>query len=240
MQREDRCLEDSEPAGESAVARKLLFATLTLILLSGTLGAYLWGRHEGDMQDVRLQDVRASIERLEREVRVRAGTGEVEVNGRGWPTVIDPQWFGDDPPLNDLVPADRPWLEVASIEDEELSHPGVRQSVTRSLASFWYNPATGRVRARIGPMVSDRKALVRYNAANGSAVTTLFDTNLRESAIEDNPRYEQLLSNEDRPGPMIVVRRRPAPSPHQIAPNGSPTNKSGAVSSASDAASDDQ
>lgn len=197
------------------MVRKILFTALTLILMSCTLGAYLWNRHVQDEEQMRIATVRASIERLEREVRVQAGTGKVELNGRGWPNLIDPAWFKTNPPMNVLVPIDRPWLEVASAEDEALDHPGIRQSVVRSLASFWYNPATGRVRARVGPMVSDEKALVLYNAVNGAAVATLFDRDFNrpgEDDINANPRYERLLSDTtDRPGPMIVVRRQAPP-----------------------------
>lgn len=191
--------------------KTLLFAVMSMVLLAGTVSAVAWNYRLERDQRARIRSVVAAIEQMEREIRVRAATGQTEVNGRGWPDTIDPAWFKQDPPFNVLVPRDRPWLEIASFEDEGLDHPSIRQAVTKNLASFWYNPATGRVRARVGPMVSDRDALLDYNTINGSALDTLFDSDVETVAqgeATSNPRYERLLSGADTERPMIVVRKR--------------------------------
>lgn len=198
------------------MVRTLLFILMTLVLLGGTVAAFMWGERSREEELQRISAVRIAIERLEREVRVRAATDQADLNVRGWPKTIDPAWFESNPPVNGLVPTDRPWLEVASAQDEDLDHPTIRQSVTGRLATFWYNPGTGQIRARVGPSVSDRKALELYNAINGSAVPTLFDSEAERIAEElagENPRYEELRSKEDdQPsGPMVVVRRRADP-----------------------------
>ncbi len=191
--------------------RRFILYFMTLVLFSGSIVAFLYSRQEAEKHQARVDSVRDAIERLERQIRVQAATGEIELNGRGWPKTIDPDWFKEDTPINVMVPTNRPWLEIASSLDESLDHPTIRQTVTENLASFWYNPATGRVRARIGPQVSDRKALDLYNSMNGSAVATLFDSEVEtvaEGGVASNPRYEELLNPDEQAEPMIVVRRR--------------------------------
>ena len=119
--------------------------------------------------------VRDDVLRIERELRRRAATGEVEVNGRGWPIEIDPRWFGQDPPTNGLLPSDRPWIEIAPDADAALLHPVVRQSYSKAIAAFWYNPALGIVRARAPVTISDQRATELYNEINGVALTSIFE-----------------------------------------------------------------
>lgn len=196
--------------------RTLLFAMMTIVLLGGTVAAISWGHRAERDELARIESVRNAIGRIEREIRVRSATGQVEVNGRGWPETIDPAWFENEPPINVLVPADRPWMEIAAQEDRTLSHPATRQSVSDQLATFWYNPAIGKVRARIGPSVSDRKALELYNMINGAALHSLFDSDAdRMAATMSNPRYEELLTRD--PVPLdpasrlgVVIRRHDA------------------------------
>ncbi len=118
----------------------------------------------------------AALERMHREIRVRAGKGEVEVNGRGWPMRVEAAWFGASPPRNALVTPHRPWLEIASPEEADRLHPAVRQAVTDRVAAFWYNPGQGVIRARVGVMVSDAAALEAYNRVNGSGLDGLVDS----------------------------------------------------------------
>lgn len=153
---------------------KFVWLILVGVMLAGTLGAFMLHELRSDESGERFNGALSSLQRLEREVRVRAATGGAELNGRGWPRTIDPGWFLDAPPLNPLVEHDRPWLEIAADHEADLADPAIRQSVSREVASFWYNPASGIVRARVGVEATDEQALEMYNRLNGRSVAELF------------------------------------------------------------------
>lgn len=195
---------------ETTAVRRIVSVIMVGSLLLGTILAWSWNAASHDRQEARIASARVSAQRLERQIRIQAATGRVALNGRGWPETVDPAWFGDDPPLNPLIPMGRPWVEVAAEDEDTLTDPPIRQSVSRDLAMFWYNPSTGAVRARVGPTISDQSGLDMYNRVNGVAVATLFDT--RAGAREApalSPAQERLLagaSSAKKP-PLIVVKR---------------------------------
>lgn len=189
--------------------RKLFSYLMFAILLSGAVAAWSWNRAEKDAFDSQIAQARAAAQKLERQIRIEGATGRAEVNGRGWPETVDPAWFMDDPPLNPFIPPGRPWVEIAAEDEDTLTDPPIRQSVTRDLAMFWYNPANGAVRARVGPMISDRRALDVYNRINGVNVPTLFDSRARLREVPMlSPAQERLLAGATsaRKPPLIVVR----------------------------------
>lgn len=193
--------------------RKVFVYLIIFMLLGGTVASWRWSETAQERESRLLAETRAAVQRLEREVRVRAATGRVPVNGRGWAETIDPAWFGDNPPVNPLVPANRPWVEVASDDEHYLTDPQIRQAVDRRTPAFWYNPATGRVRARIGPTVSDRKAIELYNSVNTTAVSVLFDTTPPPEVLAGfTSEYSRLLNQPSRDGPKIIVRLNQSPA----------------------------
>lgn len=195
--------------------RRLLSYIMFFVLLSGTIAAWSWNRSERDLLDSQVDEARSAAQRLERAIRIQAATGKTPINGRGWPETVEPAWFGDDPPLNPFVSVGRPWVEVASEDEESLTDPPIRQSVTRDLAMFWYNPANGVVRARVGPMISDQRAVDVYNRINSSNVPALFDARARlRDAPMLSPAQERLLAGatSSKKPPLIVVRRLERPA----------------------------
>ena len=155
------------------VGMRLLYFVMVAVLVTGAAMAYKWSAEQEEALERAVSTSASSVERMEREVRIRSAMADVELNGRGWPVTVDPVWFGLRVPENPLAPGDRPWLEVAGESELVESHPRVRLIVDETTASFWYNPALGVVRARVGVNVSDRKALALYNRVNGSRVTSL-------------------------------------------------------------------
>jgi len=145
-----------------------------LLTLSLAAGVVMHNRTERRERSA-VAEVRADLRRLEKEIRRRGATGLVEVNGRGWPLTLDPSWFGDDPPVNRLLPPDRPWIEIAPPEHRDYLHPIVRQSYDEHVPAFWYNPALGIVRARVPVMVSDHLATELYNRVNNVALASIFE-----------------------------------------------------------------
>jgi hypothetical protein len=54
-------------------------------------------------------------------------------------------------------------------------HPPVRLTLDDRMASFWYNPYQGVVRARVPVQVNDDAALELYNRINGCSLLSIFD-----------------------------------------------------------------
>lgn len=135
-----------------------------------------------------IADVRDDVRRIERMLHLKAATGEVEVNGRGWPIDINPTWFGDSGPRNRLLSPDRPWLEIADAAQTSLIHPIIRQAYDRSIAAFWYNPATGAVRARVPVTISDARAVQLYNEINRVTLSSIFEiVEVSPPAVSERP-----------------------------------------------------
>jgi len=148
--------------------------TVVALTLAALVGGGLWHYRAAAEQGRRIEYVRESVNRIEMQVKLRSATEETELNARGWPTSIDPEWFMGEPPRNTLLSPDRPWLEVAPSEQADLRHPPMRIALHKGLAAFWYNPGTGVVRARAPVSVSDRAALRMYNEVNESNLDSIF------------------------------------------------------------------
>lgn len=147
-------------------------AALVVVLALGA-GILLHERARRDREATVLQ-VSADMRRLELELKYRAASGTVEVNLRGWPVTVDPEWFLPHPPVNALLTPHRPWVEVASPDEAGLLHPPVRMAVDETLAAFWYNPYQGVVRARVPVMVNDDQATELYNRVNATGIPSIF------------------------------------------------------------------
>lgn len=152
----------------------LLYPAMIALLLTGVWVAWSWHAQTGRTERAAIAQSRAAIERIGREISYRATLHDAELNGRGWPMTVEPEWFQGKLPRNPLVPLSNPWLEVAGEEQLLLTNPPQLLVVDGSLASFWYNPANGIVRARVSQTVSDRKALELYNTINGTRLRSLF------------------------------------------------------------------
>jgi hypothetical protein len=90
------------------------------------------------------------------------------------PTTVEPSWFGENRPRNPLLPTSHPWVEVAGPREKDLLHPPDLIARDVSVASFWYNPFNGIVRARVPHQVSDSRVLELYNTVNDSGLTSVF------------------------------------------------------------------
>lgn len=187
--------------------RVLVSAILTAALLGGTYASVTWKQSAEAMQDSTTSTAIASKRSIEREVRIRAAMKEVELNEMGWPRTIDPAWFGSSPPRNPFITLDHPWLEIATDEQSNLIDPPIRQALTPDVAAYWYNPANGIVRARVGPSVTDAGAVDLYNRVNGASVSALFESGRSQASMhkEQNARSKFLKSaSKPRTAPVDV------------------------------------
>jgi len=148
----------------------IVLATLIALIAGGVV------RHrEVAHRQAAVEAVRADVRRFQQVLHLKTVTGETPVNGRGWPTEIDPAWFGKNPPRNDLLSSNRPWLEIAPPIQASRTNPMVRVANNETIASFWYNPANGSIRARIPVTISDKKATELYNRINHESLRSIFD-----------------------------------------------------------------
>lgn len=181
--------EKSRPARRwwKRVLRILINLVALLLVISLGAGAWLHLQAERE-EDEAIDQVRSAIADLTRQIRLHAAMGKTELNGRGWPETIDPAWFEGHPPRHCLVSTDRPWLEVAPIEQADLLNPPVRVAVNKNLAAFWYNPGSGVIRARAPESVSDRRATEIYNRINSTSLTSIFEDIVpRERLMKRDP-----------------------------------------------------
>lgn len=161
------------------------FAILTLI---GLGAAIFYTQKDRYQQQEAIEQTSQAVRMFDLKIKYHAATEGAQLTARGWPVTIDPAWFEGAVPRNPLVSANRPWLEIAGPQDSELQHPRLRMTVDSDppLASFWYNPYNGALRARVPVTASDQEALEMYNTVNRTSLTTIFDHSaLPESLPED-------------------------------------------------------
>lgn len=151
-----------------------MVAVLTALLGLGVLLYFGWQNAE---RELGINSTQRALERIRQEIARRASMDDVMRSTSGWPMSIDPKWFDDGVPRNSLLAgAGRAWMEIASDEENFLSDPSVRASDENDArrAEFWYNPATGVVRARVRMELSDRDSLDAYNRINNTHLETIF------------------------------------------------------------------
>ncbi|TVQ33472.1 MAG: hypothetical protein EA376_02220 [Phycisphaeraceae bacterium] len=153
--------------------RWVVNALVGFILITTMLGVGMHLRAQRE-EEMAIVQVRSAVGSISREIRVRAGMGDTELNGRGWPVTVKPSWFSGGAPLNRLLDPERPWLEVAPPEHADLQHPPQRVAIHRDIASFWYNPGNGVVRARAPMSVTDRRTTEVYNRINSASLSSIF------------------------------------------------------------------
>lgn len=172
-----------------------------VIVVLGVVGLFGWMlmfRSQHQKLDREASFVTEEVRRFELEIKLRAATADgtgTELTGRKWPSTIDPNWF-DEPPRNTLLSPDRPWVEVAPPAHSELTDPVMRIALDNELASFWYNPYQGVIRARVPVTINDRQALALYNQVNRTALTSLYAAPPTVEKPADAP------TNEDKEDPL--------------------------------------
>jgi hypothetical protein len=198
-----------------------IVAVTAVIGLAGGLGWHAWDRYEHSRN---LDQLPTELRRFEQMLVLQAASGQTQINSRGWPVSVAPDWFGPNPPRNLLVSPDRPWLEIATIHEATLRDPVIRMTIDRSIAAFWYNPYLGIVRARVPMQISDDQSLALYNAVNSTSLSSIHGDPLplaaaTEPARDETPSEaaaaEQQIAPEEVPAPdfepaSIVIETRPA------------------------------
>lgn len=151
------------------------FVDLVAVLAAvGLIGGLLYLRSEQTREDRVAAQASQELRRFDLAIKLRAITGDGEqLNTRRWPMSVDAEWF-DTPPRNPLLSPDRPWVEVAPPDQAHLTDPPVRLAMDSSLASFWYNPYQGVIRARVPLAINDSRSLELYNRVNGTSLRDIY------------------------------------------------------------------
>lgn len=186
----------------------------------GLVAGILYSANDEVRERQSILAVATDVQRFRQALMTRAAYNGADLNTRGWPSTVDPTWFTNDPPRNMLVTPDRPWVEVATPDEAPLKDPQIRMTINGTLASFWYNPYQGVIRARVPVAINDRKALDLYNAVNGTNLDSIYAPAPppRAPAAED----KALTASAE---PKAEAPADPPPS-REIAPDLDPTRPS--------------
>ena len=103
--------------------------------------------------------------RFSAELRLRSALAGAKTGESGWVDIVEPDWFRLVP-RNHLLSTSQTWLEIATPEQSNLRHPIHRTVDESSDAAWWYNPATGDLRARVPQTGSIENALNLYSNVN--------------------------------------------------------------------------
>ena len=167
------CAEAGSRPLRDAIMRLFLDTLVALMLVGLLAGLVMYHREARDTQALR-ELTRDEVRRFQQQIHLHTALSNGEQRGRGYPASIDPAWFQGSLPANPLLGPDHPWLEVAGSNQQGAMHPPGLTAADRDTASFWYNPASGVVRARVPTGTSDAHALELYNFVNDCCLPTLF------------------------------------------------------------------
>lgn len=153
---------------------RLIIDSLVAMMLVGVVaGIALHHRHNKEIEE-RLELARSEVQRLQSQIALQAAMENSSLSSRGYPATIDASWFGDNVPVNLLLPEGHPWVQLATEFERDEEHPRKRIATHPGVAQFWYNPYLGIVRARVPADVSDATALRLYNYVNDSSLASIF------------------------------------------------------------------
>ena len=143
------------------IPTNLLAASVASLIVYGG-----WQLIQSDIESQRIEAAtRKERIRFSAELRVRSALAGARNAPSGWVHVVEPEWFRAIP-HNHLLPESHAWLEIATPEEARLRHPTNRTVLSPRDAAWWYNPATGDLRARVPAIGSQESALVLYAEVN--------------------------------------------------------------------------
>ena len=151
---------------------RLLIDTLIAVMLVALLGGLLWSRQQERRERADVEAVRGALATLADQAAYHGALGHISNSPAGYPVHMMPDWFGEALPVNALLSAEHPWIDLAPPGDTA-AHPPDPIATSESQAGFWYNPNLGVFRARVPESESDRHALEAYNEVNRSALSEL-------------------------------------------------------------------
>ncbi len=166
--------------------RPLIDSMIIVMILVIIIGSVQY-HHQLARKERDMQTVRQGLESIGKTLEFQGALWQTqEDESRLYPPLVRPDWFRGTPPQNTLVTGDRPWMDIAPVEDYQ-DHPPNPLVTGPDQAAFWYNPALGVVRARVPRQVTDRLTLELYNRVNGTWLSSL--------PYDSDPQREPLAMN---------------------------------------------
>lgn len=157
---------------------RLLIDTLVALMLAGVLAGVVYMQNQETSHEDEIAETVEGLRQLHKQILLQAALERVPLNSAGYPETVEVEWFDLSIPRNTLVDENRPWLEVAGIEQRDLVNPPNLTAGDPNTASFWYNPYQGIVRARVPADTSDKTAVALYNRVNATTLASLFASDL--------------------------------------------------------------
>jgi hypothetical protein len=155
--------------------RLIIDSLVAVMLVAVVAGFIVHNRHDKEIQQ-RRDLARSAVQRLHSQVMLHTAMENESLSSRGYPATIDAVWFGDNVPVNRLLPDGHPWVQLATVDEQDEQHPRKRIATHPGVAQFWYNPYLGIVRARVPADISDASALRIYNYVNDCSLSSIFPT----------------------------------------------------------------
>lgn len=141
----------------------------TNLLAAAVASLIVYGGWQLIRSDIELQrsETATRQERLRfaAELRLRSALAGAQTGSSGWVYAVEPNWFRSIP-RNHLLPNSHAWLEIATPEQSRLRHPTDRMVKGPTDAAWWYNPATGDLRARVPPTGGESQVQAMYANVN--------------------------------------------------------------------------
>jgi hypothetical protein len=193
---------------------RLLINSMILVMVLAILVGTVAYRNASTREELDLRVVRDGLDQFQEKLEFHSALWMAEEASVGsYPPQIMPGWFGEGMPKNTLVTGDRPWLDIAPMNDYNDQPP---DPLTTGLgqAGFWYNPALGVVRARVPQQDTDRQTLELYNRVNGTSLMELpcsGDPDRVPLALNPNPVTAGQHASPDRRtvGLIEALERKP-------------------------------
>lgn len=144
---------------------RLVIDSLIVIMLLAVLGGVVM-LHQSRKQGERdLAQTQQALSALHAQTAYQSTVKSAMAGHEQVLVYIEPAWFGEQLPKNQLISGDRPWLDLAPPGDLG-EHPPDPIILDDQQAAFWYNPTLGVFRARVEPQLSEAKTLELYNQVN--------------------------------------------------------------------------
>ncbi|MEM1212872.1 MAG: hypothetical protein AAGI68_11320 [Planctomycetota bacterium] len=153
--------------------RLVLHSLIALAAVFG-LGAMLLHNRAQDTRAADMAFVQQSLTQLHERTAYHAALKAAAADDprNALLVAVQPAWFGERLPLNILLDADHPWIDLAPPGDraEHPPDPVIRRG---DQAGFWYNPMLGVFRARVPQQATERQTLELYNRLNTAELAAL-------------------------------------------------------------------
>ena len=153
---------------------RLLIHTLLVVMVLGIGVAVLFFYLEDGNRHARIDLARMEVGRFQQQIHLQAALMPNAGPESEQPASVDPSWFQNNLPRNPLLGREHPWLEVAAPEQRNFDHPPDLAAADRTVATFWYNPSNGIIRARVPMGISDAQVLALYNDVNDCTLSSRF------------------------------------------------------------------